>query len=53
MSGAGRNGKNGICHESVHKQQVWLLRNRESCVRDTGSGTDSDRDDEFYGVRDL
>ena len=36
--------KIGFCHKSVRKQQVWLLRNRGSCVRDAGSDTDSDRD---------
>ena len=31
----------------VSKQQVWLLRNRESCVRDAGGDTDSDGDGKF------
>ena len=39
--------KTGFCHESVLKQQVWLLRNRRSCVRDASGDTDSDRDSEF------
>ena len=39
--------KTGFCHERVHKQQVWLLRNRGSCRRDTGSDTESVRDIEF------
>ena len=45
--------KTGFCHESVRKQQVWLLRNRRSCVRDAGGDTDSDRDGEFGELRDL
>ena len=34
--------KMGFCHKSVRKQQVWLLRNRGSCVRDAGSDADGE-----------
>ena len=43
--------KMGFCHESVRKQQVWLLRNRGSCGRDAGSDTDSNRDSDFCELR--
>ena len=36
-----------FCHESVRKQQVWLMRNRGSCVRDADGDTESDRYGKF------
>ena len=43
--------KTGFCHESVHKQHVWFLRNRESCVRDAGDDIDSERDGKFWELK--
>ena len=49
MSGAEETVKTGFYHESVQAESL----DRDSCVRDAGGDTDSDRDSEFWELRDL